>query len=146
MAGQVAHEALENGGASAEALWSYNGMFMREIGARHAGHEFLRKTLFSLTRDEFDFLTIELTGAGVLMEALAEGGARLPLKHAFRVLAKAAARPRLVALFLRAGRLMESVQDLFYNYPDTPDRFESWFGHMRYMTSSLDQLLARRQK
>ncbi|MFH1502552.1 MAG: NAD(P)/FAD-dependent oxidoreductase [Candidatus Eisenbacteria bacterium] len=144
MAGDVVAEALANGGASAEALWPYNGRFMREIGARHAGHDFLRKTLFSLTEEEFDFLTLELTGAGVLMEALAEGGARLPLKHAFRVLAKAARRPGLVSLFVRAGHLIENIQELFNDYPDSPARLDSWLGRVEYTTRALDRLMSRR--
>lgn len=143
MAGQVAREALANGGASAEALWPYNGRFMREIGARHAGHDFLRRVLFSLSSEEFDFLTSELTGAGVLLEALAEGGARLPLRHALRVLSKAARRPGLVSLFVRAGRLVENVQDLYHNYPETPARFDSWIGRVEYATGALRRLVER---
>ena len=71
MAGEAAVAALANGRACTEALWGYNGRFMREIGYVHAGHDFLRKYLFSLTDDEFDFDDDEWVDTG---DAWTEGG------------------------------------------------------------------------
>jgi len=143
MAADVATAALENGDATVDALWTYNRQFMRRIGARHAGHDFLRRFILSLTREEFDFLTLEVTGAAVLMEALSKGGARLPLKRAFQVLARAATRPGLMTRFMRAGRLIDDVQELCYDYPESPTRFESWIGRIEYTSQALKKLTER---
>ncbi len=143
MAGRSACAAIKSGQTTARSLWPYNGEFMREVGARHAAHDFLRRIIFSLSREEFDFITLELTGASVLMDALAEGGTKLPLKHAFRVLSRAARRPGLVALFLRAGRLVESIQDLYADYPDTPEKLDSWLGKVEFTLRALRHLLER---
>ncbi len=141
MAGRTAAEALRSGSSSADALWPYSLAFMREVGARHAAHDFLRRVLFSLSPQEFDFLTTEMAGAGVLVEALAEGGTRLPLLQAFKALARAARRPRLVALFLRAGRLVESIHDLYSRYPDSVDRLDSWIGRVEVTLRALRSLV-----
>jgi len=140
MAGDVASRALSEGDTSAEALWSYNTAFMKEVGARHAGHDFLRRFIFSLSDDEFDFLTLELAGSHALLKALSEGGSRPPLKRAFRALARAAKRPGLVTRFLRAGRLAEEIQELYYDYPASPDRLDSWIGRVEFASKALERL------
>jgi len=141
MAGVAAGEALRSGRASAEALWSYNGAFMKEVGARHAAHDCLRRIIFSLRADEFDFVTAELAGADSLMKALAQGGTRIPVLQAFRALARAARRPRLVAHFLRAGRLVENVNELYACYPHSPDKLDSWLGRVEFSLRALRRLI-----
>jgi digeranylgeranylglycerophospholipid reductase len=143
MAAEAVCGALSNGGSSTQDLWAYNGAFMRRIGAQHAGHDFMRRALYSLTDDEFDFLTLQFDNTGVLLEALMEGGARLPLRHMFRVVAKAALRPGLVTHFIRATRLVDSIQELFNEYPDSPDKLDSWLGRVEYTTMALNRLTAR---
>ena len=137
MAGEAAIAALADGRASTEALWNYNGRFMREIGYVHAGHDFLRKYLFSLTDDEFDFLALEFA-PGVL----SLGALRPPLRRALRLLGRAALRPGLARRFLRAVRLVENIREVYRDYPDSPARLESWIGHVEYHVRAMERLCA----
>jgi digeranylgeranylglycerophospholipid reductase len=145
MAGRSAAAALEDGGDGVEALWGYNGDFMREAGARHAGHAFLRRLLYSLSDEDFDFLTLELAGAGVMLRTLVAGGARLPLREVLRVLARFAKKPALAAMIVRGGRLVEQVQNLYYDYPASPAQLDAWTGHVAHLVKALRRLTARRE-
>ncbi len=137
MAGEAAVAALANGRACTDALWSYHGRFMREIGYVHAGHDFLRKYLFSLTDDEFDFVLLELAPGVLSLDGL-----RPPLRRTLRLIGRAALRPGLVRRSLRAARLVKDIREIYRDYPDSPARLESWIGRVEYAAGAMERLCA----
>jgi digeranylgeranylglycerophospholipid reductase len=132
LAADTASVALADGDTSTAALWPYNVAFMREVGARHAGQDFLRRFLESISDDEITFLAREF-GTGHLMTTTFGPDGTLPKLHAaFRVLARAASRPRLAGTLVRTGRLCEKIQQAYLEYPDSADGFESWLGRVEF--------------
>jgi geranylgeranyl reductase family protein len=132
LAADTAAEALSDGDTSARALWGYNIAFMREVGARHAGQDFLRRFLDSVQDDDLTFLAREF-GSGHLMETtFGHDGAMPRLRAAFRVLGRAATRPRLAATLVRTGQLCEKIQHAYLEYPDSVEGFESWLGQVEF--------------
>lgn len=142
MAAEAAVAALADGPASTEALWSYNGRFMREMGYVHAGYDFVRRFLFSLNDNEFDFLTLELARAEVAAGGHSRGRLRVPLGRTLRVLGRAALRPGLARRFIRAARLVEDIRDVYRDYPGSPARLESWMGRVEYASRSMERLIS----
>ena len=136
MAAEVAAQALADGDTSTPALWRYNLMFMREIGARHAGQDFLRRFLDSISDADLLFLAREF-GTGHLMSTTFDDGPLPRLRGAFRVLAKAATRPRLAGTLVRAGQFCERIQGAYLDYPDSAQGFESWLGHVEFQRRAL---------
>jgi digeranylgeranylglycerophospholipid reductase len=132
LAADAAARALESGDTSAEALWGYNLSFMREVGARHAGQDFLRRFLDSLGDDDLLFLAREFGGSHLLTTTFQPDGALPRLRTAFRVLSKAAARPRLAGTLVRTGQLCERIQQTYLDYPDSIEGLDTWLGHVEF--------------
>jgi len=132
VAADTAAQALADGDVSTPALWGYNVAFMREVGARHAGQDFLRRFLDSISDDELTFLAREFGSGHLLTTTFKPDGALPGLRTAFRVLAKAATRPRLAGTLVRAGQLCEKIQQAYLEYPESPEGFESWLGQVEF--------------
>jgi len=140
MASDVAARALGDGDVSTAALWPYNVAFMREVGCSHAGQDFVRRFLDSLTDADFMFVTREFARADLMMKTFGRGGARPRLRAAFGILARAVRRPRLATTLVRAGQLLDKIQKTYLDYPDSPSRFESWFGQVEFQRRSLARI------
>jgi geranylgeranyl reductase family protein len=132
LAANVAAGALAHGDTSTRALWDYNIAFMREVGARHAGQDFLRRFLDSVSSDDLLFLAREFGSGHLLTTTFQSDGALPRLRTAFRVLGKAAARPRLAGMLVRAGQLCERIQHLYLDYPESVDGLDSWLGQVEF--------------
>ncbi len=140
-AGRTAVDALRRGDTSAESLWSYNVWYMREMGARHAAHDMLRRVLYALSDDDLVYLTVEFARAGLMMGAVRRGGLRPPLREAVRVAGRALVRPGLTVSLLRAGRLIDRVRRHHRDYPENPRRLDSWIGHVEYLNRALSKFV-----
>jgi geranylgeranyl reductase family protein len=140
-AGRTAAAALKCGDISPAALWSYNVWYMRDIGSRHAAHDMLRRVLYSLSDDDLIYLTVEFARAGLMMGAVRQGRLRPPLGEALRVVGRALRRPGLTARLLRAGHLIDRARRLHRDYPERPDRLDSWLGHAEFLNRSMSRLL-----
>lgn len=132
LAADTAARALADGDASTAALWEYNVAFMREVGARHAGQDFLRRFLDSISDDDLTFLAREFGSRHLLTTTFGSEGAMPRLGSAFRILAKAARRPKLAAMLVRAGQLCERIQQTYLEYPRSVEGFESWLGQVEF--------------
>lgn len=141
MASDVAAGALADGDVSAATLWPYNVAFMREVGARHAGQDFVRRFLDSLSEADFLFLTREFARADLMMKTFGKGGTRPRLRAAFRILSRAAKRPRLASMLIRAGQLFDKIQGTYLDYPDSASRFESWLGEVEFQRRTLARVI-----
>jgi digeranylgeranylglycerophospholipid reductase len=137
LAADSAAEALSDGDVSTTALWGYNVAFMREVGARHAGQDFLRRFLDSVSDDDLLFLAREFGSGHLLTTTFQPDGALPRLRTAFRFLAKAAARPRLAGALVRTGQLCEKIQEAYLDYPHSVGRFESWLGQVEFQRRAL---------
>jgi digeranylgeranylglycerophospholipid reductase len=132
LAADAAARALSDGDTSAEALWGYNVAFMREVGARHAGQDFLRRFLDSVGDDDLLFLAREFGSSHLLTTTFQPDGALPRLRNAFRVLSRAAARPRLAGTLARTGQLCERIQQTYLEYPDSAQGLDAWLGHVEF--------------
>lgn len=132
LAADTAVQALADGDASTRALWSYNVAFMREVGARHAGQDFLRRFLDSVSADDLLLLAREFGSGHLLTTTFLPDGAMPRLRTAFKVLGKAVTRPRLAGMLVRAGQLCEKIQHTYLDYPESVDGLESWLGQVEY--------------
>ncbi len=146
LAGEQAVRALGSGDTSTAGLWNYNVRMMRELGARHAAHDALRRVLDALPPEDFRFLTESIAKTEGMWEVLGMKGARPRLMSALRIVANAAKRPALTRLLVRASRSIGSTYTLYRDYPETPSRFESWFGRVEYERMKLARTLSGRRR
>jgi digeranylgeranylglycerophospholipid reductase len=132
LAADTAARVLKSGDTSAEALWEYNVSFMREVGARHAGQDFLRRFLDSVADDDLLFLAREFGSSHLLTTTFRPDGALPRLRSAFRVLSRAATRPRLAGTLVRTGQLCERIQQTYLDYPDSIEGLDAWLGLVEF--------------
>jgi digeranylgeranylglycerophospholipid reductase len=132
LAAETAARALRDGDVSTESLWDYNVAFMRQVGARHAGQDFLRRFLDSISHEDLLFLAREFGRGHLLTTTFQPDGALPRLRTAFRFLAKAATRPRLAGTLVRTGQLCERIQQTYLDYPESVRGFESWLGQVEF--------------
>jgi len=145
LAGQAAALAVRSGDTRARALWPYAASFMRDVGASHAAHEVLRRTVYGLRDDDFDFLCVELGQSGLMLRTIGARGPRLPLSAAIGVAGKLARRPGLFRRLLRVAKLAEEMMETYRAYPEDPDRLQTWIGRVEYNLRTLDHLLGARR-
>ncbi len=143
LAGEQAVVALAEGDTSPHALWPYGLRFMREIGARHAAYDVLRRFLYSLGGADFTFLLARLVKSGGLAGALGAASGRPRAAGVFRAIATAARRPTLAGFIARAGNLVDATYRLYIDYPETPLRLMSWTGQVEYQKQAVARATER---
>jgi len=143
VAGRTAAEAIASDNTSARGLWPYNVWYMRGIGAHHAGHDCFRRIFYTLGGDDALSLAIEAVRAGVTLRTLTSRDSRPSLGALTHAAGHALRRPRLLRLLVRANRIVRAVQRLHDDYPESPDRLESWTGQMEYQRRALARLIGR---
>ena len=140
-AARAAVDALSSNDCSAGKLWVYNVWYMRDIGARHAAHDMLRRVLFGLSDDDLSYLTVELARAGFMMGTIRDGRLRPPIGEVLRIVGRALRRPGLTTSLLRAARLTDRIRRVHAEYPDAPGRLDSWIGQAEFLSRALEKLV-----
>lgn len=143
IAAEVAVAALGTGDTSTAGLWDYGLRFMRELGAQHATHEVLRKSLDSLPDRDVHFIVHELAKRGAMEKVMGARGAGSRLAAHVRLVATIAKRPSLVVALIRAARFISATQSLYLEYPETPSRFDSWLGQVERQKTELTRATTR---
>jgi digeranylgeranylglycerophospholipid reductase len=139
MAGEQAVEAVKLGDTTASGLWGYAVRYMRSVGAAYAAHEVLRELVYTLPRRDLAFLASEYVKANALVAAVSAGNLLPSFASGMRRLASLASRPSLVAHVIRSSRMVARVKQHYLEYPESPDRLESWAGHAAYLRRSARQ-------
>ncbi|HNY29629.1 MAG TPA: geranylgeranyl reductase family protein [Fibrobacteria bacterium] len=140
LAGRQCAKALRAGEATLDALWGYQGAYLRytrgpirDHGAGISAQEALRPLLQKLSQEEFDSL-VRLADPGTVTALYSTSWRSIPPLLA--VLAKLSLRPRLVAKLARAVRAMTRLRAHLLAFPDTPATHPAW-------ESKLGRLLRR---
>lgn len=126
LAGESAAEAVHNNDTSMKGLWSYNIKFNDSYGKKTAGLEVFRIYLQSLSNELINYGMKTFINAKEA-EALSYGLVpELTVAQKFKTILKGAANISAFSNLLFVVSKMKVLNELYANYPKTPDGFAKW--------------------
>jgi geranylgeranyl reductase family protein len=127
LAGGTIVGALEKGVASREAMWSYNGEYMKAYGTKQAGLEVFRRLLLSVDDEDLNYaMAYEvLTEEDVLKVGMGED-LRLNITEKARRVFRGIKRVGLLNKLRLTVKFMRQVKSHYQRYPETPEGFTKW--------------------
>jgi len=128
-AGQAIIDSLENGGATAESLWSYSCIIMQTYGKELANLDVLRKCLISMDDKYLDYvMKHNLVSEDDLNRASVGNNVPSNIQRNIIRVVKGLRHPRLLNKLRHTAGLMRQVLTHYENYPTSPEHFMKWQG------------------
>ncbi|MFW9974134.1 MAG: geranylgeranyl reductase family protein [Candidatus Thorarchaeota archaeon] len=125
--GEVVRGAIAKRDVSADGLWSYNTRYLSSYGQRLASLEIFRRLLQSVSDEDMDFgFERKLLEAEDLMAANRGDGLSLSIVDKLKRVKRGAGRISLLIKLQKAAGLMKKMSKAYSNYPNSPDKLESW--------------------
>lgn len=124
-AGEAAIGAIEDGDVSEANLWEYNRRVMDHFGGRYAGLDVYNIFVTAMGMNNLTGLLASLP-AEKLSDALYSGSADLSLPLILRTAARSFGHWKTVFDLYETKREADRLLDHYGNYPETPQKFESW--------------------
>jgi len=126
-AGQAIIDSLENGGATAESLWSYSCIIMQTYGKELANLDVLRKCLISMDDKYLDYvMKHNLVSEDDLNRASVGNNVPSNIQRNIIRVVKGLRHPRLLNKLRHTAGLMRQVLTHYENYPTSPENFMKW--------------------
>ncbi len=124
--GKCAAEAIQEGDVSEKGLWRYNKEFINEYGYKTPGLELFRRLIQTLTNEQIDYGMKHFLG-NLDVEAISKGehpdfGALGKLSMIIR----GALNKKLADGLRFTTQQNKWLTEHYYNYPESPDGFDSW--------------------
>ena len=126
-AAEIITKALEAGDVSREALWPYTGVFMVEYGAKQAGLDIFRMLLQSLSNEEMNYgMRHHLITDDDMLKASMGEDLKLNITDKTSRLFKGLGCLSLLKKLNTTAKLMKEINELYRNYPSSPDGLAEW--------------------
>jgi digeranylgeranylglycerophospholipid reductase len=124
-AGEAAIDAIEEGDASEERLWSYNERIMNHFGGRYAALDVYNIFVGATGLNNLTGLLAALPAAK-LSDALYSGSASIGLPLKLRTALKSFGHWKTVFDLYETKQQADRLLDHYEDYPESPNEFESW--------------------
>jgi digeranylgeranylglycerophospholipid reductase len=125
--GEVVRGAIARRDLSAKGLWSYNTRYFPNFGKRLASLEIFRRFLQTASDDEMNFgFERRLLESNDLMAANRGDGLSLSIADKLKRVKRGASRISLLLKLQKAASLMRKMSKIYNNYPNSPDKLETW--------------------
>jgi len=126
-AGKTIVDALENGEASQEALWSHNSRYMEVYGAKQARLDIFRYLLIGSSDEELSFgMSHKLLTEGDVLRASLGEDFRLNVTEATKRVSRGLRRVGFLKRLRLTVKLMNRVKAHYKDYPETAKGFGKW--------------------
>ena len=143
--GKCAVDAIQSGDVTEKGLWNYNKQFINEYGYKTAGLEIFRRLIQTMTNEQISYGMKHFLG-NLDVEAISKG------EHPdFSGLAKIStlirgALNKKVAAGLRfTSNQNKILTEHYYNYPESPEGFESWQKKLMHILNESNAKLVQYQ-
>lgn len=125
--GEVVRGAIARRDISANGLWSYNTRYLPFFGQRLASLEIFRRLLQAVSDDDMNYgFERKLLEAEDLMAANRGDGLSLGVAEKLKRVKRGAGRISLLMKLQKAAGLMKKMSKVYSNYPNSPDKLDSW--------------------
>ncbi|MGQ9551900.1 MAG: geranylgeranyl reductase family protein, partial [Candidatus Bathycorpusculaceae bacterium] len=127
LAGKTIVEALEEGCATRESMWSYNRLYMEAYGKKQAAHDAFRMLLQSCSDEDLNYgMKCKLiTEEDVLKAGLGEEF-HLKITEAAKRVFKGLRRVHFLNRLRQTVEIMKQIKAHYEKYPEAPENFEKW--------------------
>lgn len=126
-AAKVAIESIKNKSWDINALWKYNVIYMKDMGAKQASLEVLKLLLQTLSNNEIDFIfRKKIFTAEELMSAVKDGTFKISFFDKVKRLLISLRHISMLKKLTKIGKLMKSAMKIYQTYPEQVGSFENW--------------------
>jgi digeranylgeranylglycerophospholipid reductase len=127
IAGTTISKALKQNRSDFESLWEYNVKVMNEIGILHAKGYLIRKLIENVGSKNLQFMINRQLIKDEEFDAIIRGQPPLlGFKDKLKKLIKIMPRIHLIIQIYKIQIKLNHVNDLYLNYPETPDQLPTW--------------------
>jgi digeranylgeranylglycerophospholipid reductase len=126
IAGKDAVEAIQAGDTSEKALWQYNKHFIDDYGYKTAGLEVFRRMLQGLTNEQINYGMKHFLSKMDIDKITKGEHPEFSTVDKLGMIIRGAMNKKLAEDLRYCASINKVLTDHYYNYPDTPERFQEW--------------------
>ncbi len=143
--GKCVVEAIEAGNTTEAGLWKYNKEFINEYGYKTAGLEIFRRLIQTLSNEQISYGMKHFLG-NLSVEAISKGEhPDFSYLGKLGMIVRGALNKKLAQGLRFTTKQNRALTDHYYNYPESPDKFDEWRSTLHRILDESNEKLAQYQ-